>query len=50
MVGVHRARNIRYRISRRLDIWDRGLHTGLVVDGEVERATREGRAASAVKD
>ena len=33
------------RIIRQMDLWKRGLHTGLVGDAEVKGATREGRAA-----
>ena len=45
-LDVHGAQEIRARISRRMDFWDRGLHAGLVGYTEVEGATREGRAAS----
>ena len=34
------------RIIRQMDLWERGLHTGLVGDADVEGADREGRAAS----
>ena len=29
-----------------MDLWERGLHTGLVVDADAEGSAREGRAAS----
>ena len=29
-----------------MDLWERGLHAGLVGDAEAEGAAREGRAAS----
>ena len=44
-LGIHRAREIRARITRRMDLWDRGIYTGLVGDAEAEGAAREGRAA-----
>ena len=44
--GIHRAGEIRAWITRRIDLWDRGLHAGLVGDDEAEGAAREGRAAS----
>ena len=31
---------------RRMDLWERGLHAGLVGDAKAERATQEVRAAS----
>ena len=46
MLGVHRAWEIRVRITRRMDLWERSLHAGLVGDAEVEGAAREGRATS----
>ena len=33
-------------ITRQMDLWERGLHAGLVGDAEVEGAAREGRATS----
>ena len=33
-----------------MDLWERGQHTGLVGDAEVEGAEREGRAASGGKE
>ena len=44
-LGVRRAREIRARITRRMDLWERGQHAGLVGDAEAEGAAREGRAA-----
>ena len=45
-LGVRRAREIRARITRQMNLWERGLHTGLVGDDKAEGAAREGRAAS----
>ena len=44
--GVRRAQEIRARITRRMDLWERGLHAGLVGDAKAEGAAHEGRAAS----
>ena len=44
MLGVRRAREIRARITRRMDLWERGQHAGLVGDAEAEGADQEGRA------
>ena len=44
-LGVCQAREIRARITRRMDLWDRGQHAGLVGDAKAEGADREGRAA-----
>ena len=33
-----------------MDLWERGLHAGLVGDAEVEGAAQEGRAASGGKE
>ena len=45
-LGIRRAQEIRARITRRMDLWERGLHVGLLGDAEAEGAAREGRAAS----
>ena len=42
-LSVLRAREIRVQITRRMDLWERGLHAGLVGDDEAEGDTREGR-------
>ena len=34
------------RITRRMDLWERGICAGLVGDAEAKGASREGRAAS----
>ena len=39
-LGIRRAREIRERITRRMDIWGRVLHAGLVGDAEAEGAAR----------
>ena len=44
-VGIRQAREIRAKITRRMDLWERGQHAGLVGDAEAEWAAREGRAA-----
>ena len=44
-LGVHWAREIQARITRRMDLWKRGQHAGLVGDDEAEGDAREGRAA-----
>ena len=50
-MGIRRAQAIRAQITRWMDLWERGLHAGLVGNAEVEgaarevRANREGRAA-----
>ena len=46
MLGVCRAKEIRARITRCMDLWERGLRAGLVGNAEAEGADREGRAAS----
>ena len=45
-LGVRRTKEIQDRITRRMEIWERGLHAGLVGDPEAEGAAREGRPAS----
>ena len=44
--SVRREKGIQARITRRMDLWERGIHTGLVGDAEAGGAAREGRAAS----
>ena len=44
-LGIRRAREIWARITRRMDLWERGQNAGLVGDAEAEGAAREGRAA-----
>ena len=44
-LGVRRAREIRAWITRRMDLWERGQHAGLVGDAEAEGAARKGRVA-----
>ena len=46
MLGVRRARGIQAKLMRRMDLWARGIHVGLVGDVEAEGAAREGRAIS----
>ena len=46
MLVVRNARGIWAQITRSMDLWDRGLHAGLVGDTELEGAAREGRACS----
>ena len=45
-LGVRRDREIRGRITRRMDLWERDLHAGLVGDDEAEGAAKEGRSTS----
>ena len=45
-LGVRRAQEIQAWITRWMDLWERGLHAGLVGDAEAEGAAREGRDAS----
>ena len=45
-LGIRRAWEIRARITRWMDLWERGLHAGLVGDAEAEGAAREGIATS----
>ena len=45
-LGVCRAREIRSRITRRMDLWERGQQAVLVGDAEEEGTVQEGRAAS----
>ena len=49
-LGVRRAREIRARITRRIDLWERTQHSGLVGDAEAEGSARAGRAAFNGKD
>ena len=44
MLGVCRAKEIQARITRQMDIWERGVHAGLVEDAEAEGSAREGRS------
>ena len=43
---VRRSKEIRAQITRQMDLWERDLHAGLVVDTEAEGAVREGKATS----
>ena len=43
-LGIRRSRKIRARITRCMDLWEKGQHAGLVGDSEAEGAAREGRA------
>ena len=45
MLGVRRARGIRQRIIRRMNLWERVIHAGIMVDTEAEGAVREFRAS-----
>ena len=46
MLVIRREKEIRARITRRMDLWERGIHAGLVRYTEAEGGAREGRAAS----
>ena len=39
-LGARKAREIQSRINRWLDLWDRGLHSGLVGDALTEGRSR----------
>ena len=39
---TRKARNIRARIDRRLDLWKRGIHAGLVGDALAEGRAQDG--------
>ena len=43
---IFRAKEIWTRITRQMDLWERGLHSGLVGDAEEQGVDRESRAAS----
>ena len=45
-LGIRRTKDICANITRGVELWERGLHAGLVGDSEVEGEDREGRAAS----
>ena len=45
-LGICKAKEILTRITRQMDLWERGLHVGLVGYYNAEGGTREGRAAS----
>ena len=49
-LGIRRAREIWPRITRRMDLLERGQHAGLVGDARAEGAAREGRAAFSSKE
>ena len=49
-LGVLRAKENIDRISKRMDLWERGLHAGLVGVAKAEGASREIRDASGEKD
>ena len=40
-LGARKSREIQDRIDRRLDLWERGLHVGLVGDALLEGRARE---------
>ena len=45
VLGIRRARGIWKHITRRINLWERGLHAGLVGEAEAEGADMEGRPA-----
>ena len=49
-MGFRRAREIRARITRCMDLWERVQHSGMVGGAKVEGAACEGRAAFIGKD
>ena len=44
-LGVCRARNIRASLAKRMELWERGIHTGMVEDTEEEDDASKIRAA-----
>ena len=50
MLGISRAREIKKQTTNCIDLWERGLHLGLVGDGEAEGADSEGRSAREVEE
>ena len=50
MLGVCRVREIRQRITSRMDLLERGLHAGLVGGTKAEGDTREVRSARGVEE
>ena len=45
-LGICRAKDTRAQITRRMELWERGLHAGLVGDAKAEGVARDGRATS----
>ena len=45
-LGIQRARDIRTWLSRRMKLWERGLHVGLVGDAYADGGDREDRDSS----
>ena len=45
-LGVCRSKEIQARITRQMNLWERGLHAVLIGESETEGAAREGRATS----
>ena len=50
MLGISRAREIKKQTTNCIDLWERGLHLGLVGDREAEGADSEGRSAREVEE
>ena len=50
VLGARKARYIRERIDHQLELWDRGIHSGLVGDALAEDRSREGRINRRVKE
>ena len=46
MMGIRKAKEIRERITRHMDLWERSINVGLVGDTEADGSAREGRDAS----
>ena len=45
ILSACKSREIRARIDRRLDLWERGINAGLLGDALVEGRAKEGRVA-----
>ena len=43
-LGICRARNIRASVASRMELWGRGIYTGMVAEAEEEYDAREIRA------
>ena len=49
-LGDRKTREIQARINHRLDLWERGIHTGLVGDTLAEGRTQEGLIERGVEE
>ena len=49
-LGARKSRETRVRINHRLDLWERGIHAGLVGDALAEGRDQEGRVERCVEE